>query len=335
MARQEKTPLGKGRTERRTVRPFAGISAFEDVLKPVRLQIGQVEVGSNYSIPDHAFRNLALKLYLPLNFEELANAVKSMDLKVTDVDLVVFATGLTFKKTVLVSRWTILKDPNFTDVITFGSAESPQTFGDSNKGFDLSVALVLNKKLGAKILRPYLPGTWLAKRDYSVKPERLQSSFAPTPMDSTKKSELKIPASSLIYLDIRDAVTVATEMEEALTLYVDAQLLGILQSSSSPVSRAITTLIAREAISSLVHTASSNLKQMGELGEEQLLESMLETKPIIWQVLLQVERDSKKIFLASDMLGLLNSNPEKVITIIDSQTGMARELLSLFNEVDV
>lgn len=335
MASPTKLNPGKGRSERRTIRPFAGISSFDGVLKPVRLQVGQVEVSSNYSIPDHAFQNLAMKLYLPLNFEDLSSALKSMDLKRSDVDLVVFATGLTFKKTVVVARWTVLEDPNFVDAITFGSLEHPQTFGDSNKGFDLSVALVLNKRLGQKILRPYIPGTWLAKIDFSIKPEKFNSSFAPTPMDLNKKDELKIPNSSLVYLDIRDEVTVATDIEEALTLYVDAQLLGILQSSSSPVSRAITTLVARQAISSLIHCASINLKAMNEFGDAELVENLSANKPIIWQILLQVERDSKKTFLASDLLSMTKTNPEKVITIIDAQTGMARELLGLFNEVDV
>ncbi len=163
----------------------------------------------------------------------------------------------------------------------------------------------------------------------------MQSSFAPTPMDSTKKGELKIPGNSLFYLDIRDSVAVATDIEEAITLFVDAQLLGILQSSSSPVSRAITTLLARQAISSLIHCASSNLKAMNDLGESEVVASLMETKPIIWQILLQIEKDSKRSFLASDLLIMIRTDPEKVITIIDSQTGMNRELLGLFNEVDV
>ena len=335
MAQVNRNFQGKVRSEKRTVRPFVGISSFDGVLKPVRLQVGQTEVGPNHTIPDHSFLNLALKLYLPLNFEDLATAVKAMDLKPSEVDLVVFATGLTFKKTAVVARWTILEDPNFNDVLAFGTSEFPQTFGDSNKGFDLSVALVLNKRLGQKILRPYLPGTWLSKVDFSIRPERLQSSFAPTPMDSTKKVELKIPGNSLFYLDIRDSVAVATDIEEAITLFVDAQLLGILQSSSSPVSRAITTLLARQAISSLIHCAASNLKAMNDLGESEVVASLMETKPIIWQILLQIEKDSKRSFLASDLLIMIRTDPEKVITIIDSQTGMNRELLGLFNEVDV
>jgi hypothetical protein len=241
------------RTESRVIRPFSGIESFDGLLRGVSLTVnGQSSLNDKHSLDESQFNDLNLAFEISLKPVEIGLAAAEIFAKVDDLDLVVIAYGKTFKNAEVIRRWNLAQDeiePGFT----FHSSDMPDVIEDNFGGFHFVFAIVLAEERAQEPLKVYQAGTWLVKKEFAFTPNRDTSLFAPSPMDSDMKVELKIPKKTLIYIqEGEERIDFAAQVQDAVKVWVDSDLLSSLERQNSPASEVVQMLLGRTAIGAVV-----------------------------------------------------------------------------------
>lgn len=232
------------RTERYTIRPFLGLESADAVLNPVRLKIDDTEYeAGSLVLPDDALLTGALQLIMPGSADDLRRAVEETKVPEVDCALAVFATANGLRTSqVLFRRSLNLED--FPDALQIDRDEAPLIL-QNKSGFKITLAIALLHDLQPQFLRPHAAGTWLARRDFRLTPERNNSIFSPEPLNEATRAYLGLPEGTLSYVDVPDTVINCDSLADEVKVYLDEETLNtLLRNPSDPMSRQLQTELA-------------------------------------------------------------------------------------------
>lgn len=232
------------RTERYVVRPFLGLAPVDDVLDCVRLKVkGEEHAPGSVVLADGDLTNAALVLTLPESVEALRQAVEDTKVPEVDCGLVVFATAFGLRSSVILLRRSLILD-DFPSELPIDRSVAPLVLANKS-GFKITVAVALLHQLQRQTLRPHVAGTWLARRDFRVVPERDDSVFDPEPLDDKARSYLGLPEGTLSFVDVPDSVISCDSLADEVKVYLDEDTLNtLLRNPDDPLSRQIQAELA-------------------------------------------------------------------------------------------
>lgn len=167
------------------------------------------------------------QLEMPLPGQLIA-CVETGDLPSSEIGLVVFATGRSHRASKVFLRCP-LDGPVWDAYFLLERTSAELILGDL-EGFSVTVAIVLLEDVPASPLQPYLAGTWLAKRDFVVRPEVDDTSFSPDELSDEIRRSLGLPEGVVRYIEV-DGVLEEDSLADAVRVYVDPEMLGLLLSN--------------------------------------------------------------------------------------------------------
>ena len=317
------------RSEQRVIRPFLGLEAYEGLLRPIHVWINkrQLKLDKDY-LDESLFSDLNLQLDLKVNVGEALVAANDTGLRADQLSLVVIAYGNTYKRSEVLRSWNLEHD-QIEETLSFHTSDLPEIFGDSFGGFNLVFALILNSERAAVPLQVSSPGTWLTKREIQVRPERSVSFFSPTPMDLAKKKEFELSSKALLYIqEGPESIQYATTVEQALTVWVDEDILLSLSNNNNPAAEVAAMLLARTAIGAVIELIGRVVSARD--FDSRTLISELKEQGSDERVLTRFVRRAHKVLSNNDdweaTIDALKSDPQLVASKIEAQADLKAEL---------
>ena len=306
----------------KTIRPFTHASLYEGVLA--------VEVThSNWELPYEGanrqekadFEDGIISVTVSFDSQRLIEALEESGLSRSDMSLAVLASGRVLKTTEVFHLQEVT-----TDLITegfyrvFEVSSHPETFGDSFKGFDLTVALILNESRAGGALDFKHMGTWLDRHSFAVVPSSAGVGLDPRPMDSEIKTKLGIQQSSFLHLEFEGSLLPVAE-PGALNVWVDADYYSrLFVARKSAEGKAAQRLLQRAVISSIVYQVVSELRgQEADALEDLIQESEAAEISVFRGLLNEFNKGPFTNVKATEFAQVLLSNPELVITRVEPQ----------------
>jgi len=320
--------MAVARFEGKELRPFAGLESVADALAPVEFLVAGESVVESLSMEQDRFRDLKLEIRWNLDIGALDASLESSGFAPKDCRLAVFATGKTLKAThVLWSREVKeLTGSDLSEPLRSGASELPLIFGDAAAGFEVTAAIVIDRHLEEAPLRPSQVATWLSKRTIRVSPNKLVSSFSPTPFTADEKAALGLPESTLVFCEVRDTLMSSRSMDDVMTLYVDDSVLGLIQQDSgSPLAREAQALIARMALASVVVRSSAEARQLGQSPDQ-----LAGMQDCLWsQVLGRLAEARVGPSDRTELSRIFLEDPDKFVSMLDAGSGLRDEVRGL------
>lgn len=218
------------RSETALVRPFTQIDAADTPLDEVRLVVGGEghEAGA-VVLPDDVLRTARLQLRLPAPLD-LRAAVAQTVVPEQDAALAVIGVAKT-NRVSKVFLLEYLKPDAWPAELDLDRSTADLVLND-RQGFTLTVAVVLRHNLNPEPLRPSIAGTWLARREFSVGPERQDTSFSPEELteDVRKQFGLREGVQRFVFVDTWQGVE---NLSDAVRVYLDPDTLHLLLANLS------------------------------------------------------------------------------------------------------
>jgi len=317
------------RMEKRVIRPFAGVESFDGLIRGVTVSVnGQILTSDVHALDENQFADLNLAFDISLRKVEVELAASEIFAKLEDLDLVVIAYAKTFRNSEVIRRWNLGRD-DIDQTFTFHSSDLPDIIQDKFRGFSFVVAIVLSEDRTPEPLKVYQAGTWLVKREFSFGPNRETSLFAPSPMDAAKKDELKIPRKTLIYIMEGDeSIEFATHVHDAITVWVDSEVLLSLQKNPTPASEIVQMLLARTAIGAVVDLISKVFDEKN-FDFERLAQSLSKKDDSEDNVLQKFVRKAHKVVKNTeymDTISELRTDAQKVAAKMEADADLLGEI---------
>lgn len=213
------------RSESAIVRPFSQIESADHSLDGVRLQVGGevYEPGAVVLAAEtQEVAKFALRLPSP---QDVREAVSRTIVPEVDCGLVVIASGKSHRVS-FVALQQYLKPEAWPVELELQRSSADLVFNDQ-AGFSLTVAVVLLHDLTPAPLRPHMAGTWLAKREFSIGPEREETSFSPEELTDELRAHYHLPSGAVRYVQVgewQDAETLSDQVH----VYLDRDVLNLL-----------------------------------------------------------------------------------------------------------
>lgn len=221
------------RSEKRVVRPFAGLGDVEACLKSTQLALNDEPLEES-SIAREASELAEDEFHLILNVDAdaIAAAVERMQIPEVDVGIAVIATGRSLKATTILHQSPVLAGV-LPSTIALSALTYPDVFGDL-RGFDVRVCVVLLHDLQPKPLKPYMAGTWLASRDFSVSARGdILAGFNPQRLTDEERAAYGLPQGSVTYLDVSDSILESSDLADSLKFFIDSGIFDLLHANQS------------------------------------------------------------------------------------------------------
>ena len=275
------------RSEKRVVRPFSGLGDVDKCLDHTRLVLnGEVVEEASLIRDSTELSEDQIAIQLRVDTDLIAAAVERMKIPDVDVGFAVVASGKSLKASTVMYSSPILT-ASVPEVIALSNTEHPLIFGDL-KGFDVRVCIVLRHDLQPRPLTPYLAGTWLAARDFSVSARSdVLSGFNPQRLTAEVREDLELPAGTQTYLAITvDSVLEAASLAEVTAFYIDAPLFDLMHANqSSAVSQSLQVDFVIEFLLGVVSELASEIDALELAGSE---DSLFDEKSEIGSLVMQV-----------------------------------------------
>lgn len=306
----------------RTIRPFTHAGLFEGVLAVEATH-------SNWEVPYEAanrqgkadFEEGALSLAVAFDAQRLGTALEQSGLPRSSLSLAVFASGRVLKTTEIFTLVEVTPEVIASGLNRlFEVSNHPETFGDSFKGFDLTVALILNEARAGGALDFKHMGTWLDRHSFAVVPSSAGVGLDPQPMDSEVKAKLGIQQSAFLHLEFDGPLLPAAEAG-ALKVWVDADYYSrLFVARKSAEGKATQRLLQRSVISSIVYQVVSELRGHDSEELDDLIAESEEAEISVFRGLLNgFNKGPFKNVIATEFAQILLTNPELVITRVEPQ----------------
>ena len=223
---------GGARSERYVVRPFINIEEADEALDKVRLYVGDTEnEHGTITLPDVTLHNAELALSLP-SPDEVREHVQKTVIAPVDCGIVVLVRGTSHRSSrILLNEY--CHTAHYETEFRIERNEAELILKDRD-GFTVTVAIALLHDLTPEPLRPHLAGTWLARRDFRVVPERDETSFSPEELTDEIRAAFKLPAKTPSYISVDEGVLLEAEvLSDAVKVYLDRDVLRLLQQSQA------------------------------------------------------------------------------------------------------
>lgn len=241
------------RTERRQIRPFSGLSRFDELFRlPVLSYAGGVASPPStiYVEPD-CLQLGSIEVALNMAQKDLLEAASIAKLPPEAVDLVLLARGRTLRRSTVVYRKSL--SSSISEEIRVESEpldeNSAMVLGDGS-GKDILLLAVLNQDLSPEGMRASVAGTWLGLCKWRILPvPSLGRSFIR--LTDEMRAYFALPAEATSYVHIQgEDFSDFGALSSAVQHYVDADLLDAIR-VEGPVVRTLTTALAVELLTQL------------------------------------------------------------------------------------
>lgn len=276
------------RTETRSVRPYRGVEAVQELLGRSLLLTSEdsppLAAGTTHQIDTNDSTTLDLRIRLPFTGRELTEAVAGVVSDVDAVELVVVTRAKLFRRSHISVRIPISSD--LPQVLQVTQREPARVYGDRTGG-DVLLAAVLTQQLEREPLRPYLPGTWLGLSRWQIRPIR-EFGFSIRELTDEKRLEVSLPPASMTYVSISSDILNAADnsLADHVVQYVDGAVLSAVKSSTSAVAEQIQTLLASDLLLQLLLHLPRIVRE--QTGEHSCSGSSLERYPSIYEFFVRV-----------------------------------------------
>ena len=250
------------RSETRVVRPYKGLSVLEEKFRSVELMLGtQTFEGGPGSIVVSREDLAEGQVVLSLNMDRAAleDALGIAHVDSSSVKLLVTAKSITMNIFEI-----ILKEPleqiNIFEPFVLDKDKYPLIFGDIN-GFDVRVAVILTTDVpSAPALAPKRMGTWLAKQEFKLRTESLDTGFNPKPVTDEELQGMGAPKGCMSWLDVGDDILECELLANSVSHYVNSDLYQLVVADrKSPASMQIQVQWAIEVLSGIVQAVHGEL----------------------------------------------------------------------------
>lgn len=223
------------RAENATIRPFRDIGAADVALADVRLRVNDEEVEPGPVVLAPAtLADSKLTLVLP-DVDLVRDQIARTGLHVPDCGVVIIGTGRSHRGASKVVYCEHLNKADYPTAFPLRRAPDDLALSD-RQGFTITVGIVLLVDYQtSEPLRPNMAGTWLARRDFKVSPERDQTSFSPEPMTEQVRKDNHLPEGVMRYVHYM-SVTSADDISEVVRVYVDPTVLNRLYANETKAS---------------------------------------------------------------------------------------------------
>jgi hypothetical protein len=219
------------RSERMTIRPFAGISGITEALDGVQLHIGGDSFESGpIVVGDETMHRAPLALSLP-PAAVLGQAVKQCGISPSDCALVVIVSSRTHRASEVLMLERLTKDADYPEELVLSRQTADLAFGD-RAGFKITVAVALVENLPPAPLKPHIPGTWLVRAIFNVSPERQDASFSPEELTEDVRQTYELPVGVMRFIAFDD-ILAADELADAVHVYVEPSVLRWMLSNET------------------------------------------------------------------------------------------------------
>lgn len=241
------------RTERRQIRPFSGLSRFDELFRlPILSYAGEEPspAATLYVEPDRLQLG-SLDVTLQMGQKDLLEAASLAKLPSEAVDLVLLARGRTLRRSTVLYRESLSGSVS-EEIRVAGEPTDESTamvLGDGS-GQDILLLAVLNRDLSPEAMRPSVAGTWLGLCKWRIRPvPSLGRSFIPLTDEMRAHFGLPAEATSFVHIQGEDFSDFGS-LSSAVQHYVDADLLDAI-GVGGPAVRSITTGLAVELLTQL------------------------------------------------------------------------------------
>jgi hypothetical protein len=310
-------------------RPFDGIANLTESLAMCEMNINgkSYPIGS-ISLPSADFPVKVADVDVFVSIDDMVRDVEEMGLNPGHVNLACVGYGTIIAASSVIFDRPLLEVTSPTRIPIAGA--NPLVFSSVN-GFDIHVFVYLAKKKVAAedTFTPTIPGTWLANARFSISPQVGLTRFAPTPLDSQIRKVLGLPADCLTYVFINEEVLDHDSLEDMVTVYVDADVLRLLQENpQDPLSLQVQLDLVVTTIITLL-TKSAHIIASNGLWDS--LTDSLQVNPYITQLAMQFAVGSSST--AEQILRLSLEEPGMLRALIESNFKMLKKTSSSLREV--
>ena len=229
-------------SEQRTIRPFAGLDAFQEIFNQFRLIVGtdRVEPDDAIRLTREGFvlRPVSLELsatdeLFELSILGLGRRSAELGFQLSDLELVITASSPYLKIADIVTRHPLSRFSELERSVSLTSPTRPRALHALHSGCTIDAYLCLASDLPQLPLRPWRRGTWLAKVSFGITSESQPIGFSPRPLTEADRKRLDLPDGVLRFIDLGDVSPLDEGTNESsLDMWVDAEVLAKLSASS-------------------------------------------------------------------------------------------------------
>lgn len=254
-------------SEKRLLRPYVGLDAFQDILDEFRLVVGGLKADAlqpRLSLPATSFLHDPTVLLLAGSqdaaeeaLRRATGAAEELEIPPSDVELVVLASTPYLRLVDIVHRCPLDDLEALPQKITMvGDDEGVRALRAPIGGCDIEAFFVLRRSQPAKPLRPRRKGTWLGRIRFTLRTEMGELGFTPRFLTAAIREEHGLPDDAIRFVDVNVDALMEGDIHEAVELYVDEELLTQLnQSTNTPGARAFQRQLFLDAIGAMVRAA--------------------------------------------------------------------------------
>ena len=241
------------RTERRQIRPFSGLSQFDELFRrPVLTYAGgEASPPATIYVEPERLQLASIEVALNIAQKELLEAASMAKLPPETVDLVLLARGRTLRRSSVLFRES-LSGSLSEEIRVVGEPSDESTamvLGDGS-GQDILLLAVLNRDLSPEAMRASVAGTWLGLCKWRIRPiPSLGRSFIPLTDEMRAHFALPAEATSFVHIQGEDFSDFGS-LSSSVQHYVDADLLDAF-GVGGPAVRSLTTALAIELLTQL------------------------------------------------------------------------------------
>jgi hypothetical protein len=313
------------RSESRTIRPFEGLSAAEDIFSRTLLVVDgkEYEPGS-LLLPGNQVRTSNLTIKTSTNLKEVQQACSDAGVPHKSARYVVFARSRMLRKSTIIYDHPIDRRDFLESIEIDRLAEEKLVFGDQS-GFEISAALILWDALDKQPLKVSDPGTWLGRARFRIRPESDFSSFSPLHLDKPTRERLGLREGTYSHILIQDDILLLEDLSDGVQVYLDEDVLNLLlQDESDGMAKAIQTQLAVNTITSIAQCIAQELKASSKALED-VSEEIGASRFIR-----KLAADSK--IAPEDLLEMAETSPNLLVSLVESRFNLSNAIERLLKE---
>jgi len=307
------------------LRPYDGVDAFDDTLDDLAIQVKNQRVwvdDGDLELSREDFNPLSLVFRWPLELqasrETLEHKLEKADLKASEVSLVGLVRSSISKQ---IRRF---YDKSLADLLEC-EGESDYEIDMSCRpralpthSVDVEFFLLLNQTKERRGLYPFMKGTWLCSKTFTVKTNiGTRFNFEWLPLDAEQRQELGAAVGSSIFITNLLSMREAEDFGDCVDAYMDVDIKRFLgEEGKSAISILTQTMFTGEVLSSACEKA---FREIRESSSETSWADVSET-PVLGQFIETIAADGKHSggeVTAEQVFNEFLERPEKIRDAVD------------------
>ena len=250
------------KSETREVRPFFEVESVEEALRDaeVRLFDEAPFLGTeSYLLNEQELRRLSPVVRPRLDVSRIKG---NRTVNARDLVLVVSATNPFLKRTRLIGQHNVAG--KLPEEIAVGAEVLDALGGGAN--LEMDVTLCLNRGLPRQAGKPFIPGHWIARKQFSVRSAKQSEDFDVETLDDEGWKARGFPAKTLYNVEYMGEIASVVEANRPIAkvqIHVDVYR-RIAAESDSKLARPVQTILAAEIIAQVLAASASEWEGLDE-----------------------------------------------------------------------